>query len=148
MATTFEEFDRLCRSGSFFGPVDDLTIEGAELELGVRFPSEYSDLLRTYGAILAPGIAIYGLPATGAGGPSLWQSVVSVTKQLREWKQLGAYRNKYIVISEDDFGNYIYLDTSVSPKTRICVLGPGVEKVFDTSLFTFFLNFSRGNLAF
>lgn|SRR5690554_4032738 len=147
MTPARENFDLLCHAGQISGPADDVDIEHAEAELGVQFPEEYRDLLRTYGAVLASGVSVYGLPKAENNDPPLWQDVVAVTTQLREWEQVGTEHHSLIAISEDGFGNYFYLDTSRSPETRIWAVGPGVHKVFDTSLFKFLLELSEGKLA-
>lgn len=146
MTTRRKEFDALCYEGQISGPVETHEIQHAEAELGVQFPLEYADLLRTYGAVLADGFTIFGLPSAENNDPPLWQNVVSVTQQLREWKQVGAERPSLIAISEDGFGNYIYMDTLFYSESRMCVIGPDINKVFDVSIYNFFLDFASGNL--
>ncbi|RJF85318.1 SMI1/KNR4 family protein [Sphingomonas cavernae] len=148
MSTAREYFERLCRSGAVSGPVDDGVIAQAEAELDVQFPSEYRDLLENYGAVLAGGVEVYGLPRAEINDPPLWQNVVSVTKQLRKWGQAGSDRVDFVPICDDGGGVYFYLDTSVSPKTRICAVGPGVDKVLTTTaLFQFFVDLSEGKVV-
>lgn len=147
MSAEREDFDKLCRAGEVFGPVDDLAIAHAEAELGVQFPAEYQELLRKYGAVLTGGIEVYGLPKMEGNDPPLWQNVVAVTKQLREWDQVGADRQSFIPICDDGSGVYFYLDTSASPATKIYAVGPGVEQAYDADLFRFLLDLSEGKLA-
>lgn len=148
MSVEREEFDRLCQAGEVSGPVDDLAIAQAESALGVQFPDEYRDLIRRYGAVLAGGVEVYGLPKVEGDTPPLWQDVVAVTKQLREWAQAGADRQSFVAICDDGTGVYFYLDTSASPATKIFAVGPGVEQAFDTGLFRFLLDLSGGKLSF
>lgn len=143
MTTEREEFDLLCKAGEVSGPVSDLAIAEAEAELGVQFPSEYLELLRKYGAVLADGIEVYGLPRLEGNDPPLWQNVVAVTKQLRKWEQVGANQATFIPICDDGSGIYFYLDTSVSPATKIYAIGPGKELEFEISLFRFLLDLSE-----
>lgn len=141
-----ERFDQLCRNGQVFGPVNDLAIAEAETELGVYFPTEYRELLGRYGAVLAKGIEVYGLPAVDEQAPPLWQNVVDVTKQLREWGQAGAEQHHFIPICDDGTAVYFYLDTSVSPLTKIRAFGAGIAKVFDVSLFEFLVALADGKI--
>ncbi len=126
--------------------MSDLQISEAEAELGVQFPSEYHEVLRKYGAVLADGIEVYGLPKIEGNGPPLWQDIVAVTKQLREWEQVGADHESFIPICEDGSGIYFYLDTSASPATKIYAIGPGKEHKFEISLFRFLLDLSEGKV--
>lgn len=128
-----EDFDVLCNQGEISGPVDDTQIGKAEAELGVEFPTEYRELLRQYGAVIARGVQVYGLlPKEVNNSPPLWQDVVSVTNELRDCGQVGTERPGFIPISDDGTGVYFYLDTSEAPKTTIYAIGPGVEKKLDT----------------
>ncbi|SUC82800.1 SMI1 / KNR4 family [Pannonibacter phragmitetus] len=142
-----ENFEQLCRAGIISGPVDDLVIEQAESELGVQFPSEYRELLREYGAVLADGIHVYGLPKAEENDPPQWEDVVVVTKQLREWGQVGTDRQSFIPICDDGSGVYFYLDTSASPATKIHAIGPGVEQAYGAGLFRFLLDLSAGKIV-
>lgn len=149
MKLTRENFDLLCAEGEVAGPASNADIARAEAELGVKFPEEYREILLKYGAIIAPGVGVYGLiPKNVNNDPPLWQDIVSVTKELRGWGQAGAEEQNLIPISEDGTGVYFYLDTSESPKTRIVAVGPGVEKVFDADLFSFLTDLAAGELAF
>ncbi len=146
MTTEREEFDRLCQAGEVSGPVGDLAIAQAEADLGVQFPLEYRELLQKYGAVLAGGLEVYGLPKMERNDPPLWQDVVAVTKQLRGWKQIGADRQSFIPICDDGSGVHFYLDTLASPATKIYAVGPGKEQAFETSLFRFLLDLSGGKV--
>ncbi|MDO9417155.1 SMI1/KNR4 family protein [Pararhizobium sp.] len=147
MRTEREEFHQLCRAGIVSGSVDDFVIAQAEAELGVKFPSEYREILQEYGAVLADGVHLYGLLRAEDNGSPQWEDVVAVTKKLREWGQVGADRQSFVPICDDGSGVYFYLDTSVSPATKICAVGPGVERIFDAGLFRFLLDLSEGKLA-
>ncbi|WP_169197007.1 SMI1/KNR4 family protein [Devosia sp. MC1541] len=146
MSTARDRFDQLCKNGEVVGPVSDFLIYQAEAELGVNFPEEYQELLRKYGAVLANGLEVYGLPVIKEDTPPLWQNVVSVTKQLRAWQQAGADRTSFIPISDDGTGVYFYLDTSVSPATKIFALGPGVNQQFNIGLFDFLIKLADGKI--
>ncbi|MGH0003505.1 SMI1/KNR4 family protein [Pseudovibrio ascidiaceicola] len=109
------------------GPCPEAIIKEAEEALRVTFPQQYRELLTNCGAGLFRAVEIYGLFDEGTNDPPTWQNVVAVTKQLREWGQVGAERFEYVAISDDGTGNYFFLDTTVSPKTKIIAVGPGVE---------------------
>tara|TARA_B100000678_G_C18224542_1_gene508297 strand:+ start:3407 stop:3856 length:450 start_codon:yes stop_codon:yes gene_type:complete len=142
-------FDILCGKGGVSGPVGDVAIERAEEELGVQFPAEYREFLRQYGAVLAPGLEVYGLlDRSNTNDPPMWQDVISITKKLRGWRQTGTEKHELIPISEDGTGVYFYLDTSEAPRTKIFAIGPGVEKVFDTDFFSFLSDLAEGELVF
>lgn len=142
-------FDLLCAEGEVAGPIDREVIAQAEADLDVEFPAEYRDILLQYGAIIAPGMEVFGLIPKGVNNdPPLWQNVVSVTKELRGWGQVGTEKKNLIPISDDGTGVYIYLDTLASPHTKICAIGPGVEKVFEIDLFSFLIDFAKGKFAF
>jgi hypothetical protein len=141
-----EGFDLLCRNGNVSGPIGKEAIERAEKELGVQFPAEYRELLLQYGAVLVPGLEVYGLLAEpNLGAPPMWLDVISVTKELRGWGQVGTERNEFIPISDDGTGTYFFLDTSKSPNTKIWVIGPGVRKELDTDLFSFLFDAATGS---
>lgn len=63
------KFDALCNEGFFSGPVSDEEVQAAEAALGLRFPQEYLDMLKTYGAVVGAGFAIYGLPRPEQNAP-------------------------------------------------------------------------------
>lgn len=143
-----EGFDLLCKAGDVSGPVEDEAIAQAEAALGVKFPTEYCEILRQYGAVVAPGLEVYGLiDKSNNDNPPLWQDVVCVTKKLRGLGQVGTEKQEFIPISDDGTGVYIYLDTSEAPRTKICAVGAGVEKVFDTDLFSFLVDLADGKCA-
>ena len=112
MSSEKGEFVQLLKAGELSGPVDEADIARAEGKLGVEFPVEYRELLRTSGAVVADGFEIYGLfPAADDDGPPLWQDVVEVTERLRALGQAGSERKGFVPISEDGTGIYFYLDT-------------------------------------
>lgn len=149
MRSERESFDLLCKEGDVAGAVDGEAIERAETALGVKFPTEYRELLRQYGAVLAPGLEVYGLPPKADNDEApIWQNVVSVTYELRRLGQVGTENQEFIPVSDDGAGVYFYLDTSKIPKTRILALGPGVEKEFDNGLFSFLVDLAEGKLTF
>lgn len=67
---------------------------------------------------------------------------------MRQSGQVGADRQGFVAIGDDGSGVYFYLDTSNSPETRLCGIGPGVEKRFDVGLFRFFLDLTEGKVIF
>lgn len=147
MTTAYEKFERLCHAGKVCGPVDNQLIAQAEADLGVKLPSEYRDIIKKYGAVLAKGVEIYGLPDGEVNDPPLWQNVVSVTRWLQKWGMPGADRKGFIPICDDGTGVYFYLDTSVSPETKIWAIGPGIDRIVSVKLFEFVRDFSAGNIV-
>lgn len=139
-------FDQICANGEVSGPASTQEIEHAEKELGVKFPKEYQEFLEEFGAVLANGVEVYGLPSSELNAPPLWQNVVTVTKELRDWGQVGADQSALIPISEDGTGVYFFLDTRVSPETKIWAIGPRVEKVVASNLFDFVVELSEGTI--
>lgn len=146
LAIQSKEFYALCNEGYFPGPASDQEIQVAEATLGVNFPRDYLDVLKTYGAVVADGFAIYGLPDPEKNDPPLWQNVVLVTKKLRESKQIGAEVGSLIAISDNGFGGYVFLDTFSQDEYRILVMGPDISRVYDMSLFDFCLEVASGRL--
>lgn len=144
--TRKSDFEKLCSSGEVSGPVSAQEIERAQVELGVQFPKEYQDFLGEFGAVLANGVCIYGLPDPETNDPPLWQCVVSVTKTLRDCGQAGTEQAALIPIAEDGTGVYFFLDTQVSPETKIWAIGPGVQKVVSSSFFDFFVELSEAKI--
>lgn len=97
---------------------------------------------------MARGIEVYGLIPSGVNNcPPLWQNVVSVAKELRGRAQLGIDERDLIPISEDGTGVYFYLDSGEASPTKIWAIGPGVEKVFEIDLFSFFVKLSQGEIT-
>lgn len=60
-----------------FHPADDSAVSAAEEALGLRFAEDYRACLRSFGTVLAKGIAL-----TGLGGPGRL-NVVTVTREQR-----------------------------------------------------------------
>lgn len=142
------EFDLMCQLGSCSGVVDGGEIKRVEVLLGLKFPTEFRDVLSTYGAIIAPGFEIYGiLPEIESGESPLWQDIVYVKNKLKSWNQFGSQLDNLVPISENGFGDYIYVDASVYPATRIAVLGPNNDKYLDVSIYEFFVKLSKGELG-
>ena len=72
--------------GSAFnsGPVTEVNIASAEVELGLLFPPSYRSFLGLFGASLSYGFDLYGLPAaTDPARPPQWSNVVTSTVRLR-----------------------------------------------------------------
>lgn len=141
-----DEFRTLCARGEVSGPVSESDIQRAEIALGVEFPKEYLEFLAEFGCALIGGVEIYGLPDPAKNNPPLWQDVVAVTKQLRDWGQAGTEKPSHIPIAEDGTGVYFFLDTSEAPATKIYAIGPGVEKIVSSSFYDFFVDLSEGNI--
>ena len=101
-----EEFDQLCAAGETAGPCSEAQIADAERELKIRFPSQYRSFLSEYGAVVANGVELFGLPSIGADEMPLWQDVVNVSKQLVDWGQAGSENQSFVPIAEDGTGVY------------------------------------------
>jgi cell wall assembly regulator SMI1 len=142
------EFSNLCTEGEISGPCGEEAIEKAEVALGVRFPDQYRHFLTNFGSMLACGIEIYGLPDPTKNDPPLWQDVVAVTKQLRDWEQAGSENLAYVPIADDGTGVYFFLDTGEAPNTKVVAVGAGVEADVSTDLFKFAVDLSQGKIAF
>lgn len=142
-----EEFYQLCAAGEIAGPCTEKQIAAAELELKIRFPSQYRSFLSKYGAVVANGIELYGLPSVGADEIPLWQNVVKVSKQLVNWGQAGSQNPSFVPIAEDGTGVYFYLDANSSPETKIIAVGAGIEKLISSDLFEFAVQMSKGEIA-
>jgi hypothetical protein len=113
----------------------------------VVFPKEYKEFLMKFGAALAEGFEIFGLPGVPKGELSLWEDVVFVNQELRRGGQAGSERPGYIAISEDGTGVYFFLDTK-SPETRIIAEGVGLDAtVVAHSLLDFVVGFSEGTIG-
>jgi hypothetical protein len=141
-----QKFEEMCASGEVFGSIPETVIIAAEAELNVSFPQQYRDFLRRFGSGLIGGLEIYGLPDPEKNNPPLWQDVVKVTKQLREWAQSGSENPAYVPITEDGTGVFFFLDAAVSPSTRIVAIGPGVEREVSSDFFAFCVDLSEGRI--
>lgn len=146
MMDTKQKFEDMCIAGEMSGPNSEDNIVAAETELNLRFPRQYRDFLKRFGSGLFGGCEVYGLPDPEKNDPPVWQDVVKVTKQLREWEQVGTENPAYVPISDDGTGIYFFLDTKVSPSTKILAIGPGVERVVSFDLFAFFIDLSEGRI--
>ena len=134
MSTVDRALERVFEGGEILGPVPDDAICRAEAELGVVFPDEYREFLGIFGAAVGNGIEIYGLPPNDPDAAPTWQSVVTVTRRLREQRQAGTENQQHIAISDDGMGTYFFLDTAASPRTRIRAIGPYGDADAATSL--------------
>ncbi|MCV6610113.1 MAG: SMI1/KNR4 family protein [Amphritea sp.] len=129
--------DEVFEEAELAGPVSADDISKAEIELGVVFPDQYRFFLSHYGSALFNGVEIYGLFNSSEEGQVLWQNVVDVTQELRGLGQEGTENKSYIPISENGFGDYYFLDTSVSPEVKIVALGAGGAKEEFYDLYVF-----------
>jgi cell wall assembly regulator SMI1 len=143
-----EKFEKMCADGEVSGPCSLAAIDDAETALNVTFPQQYRDFLTNLGSGLFAGIEVYGLPDPVQNDPPIWQDVVKVTKQLREWGQAGADNPKYIPIAEDGTGVYFFIDTAAAPGTKILAIGPGVEREVSSDLFAFLVDLSEARIQF
>jgi len=110
------------------GPSTEEEINTAERQLGVKFPSEYREFLAKYGAARIAGYQIAGLTHQDPDQPPMWESVVQVTRSLRDRHgKVGDY-DGLIAISGDGMGITFYLRTKGDAAGRVLALGPGVEK--------------------
>lgn len=137
------ELQKLCASGEASGPIDNLTINQAEMQLDVKFPSQYRQILKKHGAFVANGVELYGILTDKNDEPSVWIDIVEETKKLKEWEQAGTEREGFIPFSDDGCGVYFFFDTMVSPSTKIHAIGPGIDKFVSDNLYDFIIKSSR-----
>ena len=122
---TKSDFDMLCATGAAAGPVNAQEIMRAQDELGVVLPREYLAFLGEFGAVVANGVEMYGLNRGDENRPPLWQNVVFVAKQLRQWGQDGTEQKAFVPISEDGTGVYFFLNAEVPQIQKFGRLGRG-----------------------
>ena len=140
------DFDTLCQGGVLSGPTSEEAVNRAQTELGVVLPNEYREFLLEHGAALVSGAEIYGLPDLSKNDPPLWTSVISVTKQLREYGQAGTESGGNVPIADDGMGVYFFLNTQASPGTEIWAIGPGIEKLVSNRFYDFVLDLAEGRV--
>ena len=110
-----EEFRKICEQSETLGNISEEYFEYSEKELGVSFPKEYRDFLLEFGALLGNGFEIYGLiPEENQDECSLWQNVVTVTKQMRFSKQAGTENKNMIPISCDGMETNYFINSGSS----------------------------------
>lgn len=146
-ADTYAEFVDLLASGHSAGPVPAQEVEAAEQELGVCFPKQYRDFLMRYGAILAPGLEIYGLVEPVLNDPPLWTDIRRETRRLRTVGQVGTEYASFLPIADDGFGNYYFLNTAAAQEGEIWMIGPYGREIVSTNLYDFALRRSAGSLG-
>ncbi|UOO82749.1 SMI1/KNR4 family protein [Uruburuella testudinis] len=123
-----------------FGAVSEDTVMSAENELGVSFPEEYKQFLYNFGALIGNGIEIYGLPIHTNDTPPLWQNVVTVTKRLREYHQVGTEDSKFIPISSDGMDMNYFMNTNKHPYMEIWAIGHETKIKIASNLNDFIIN--------
>ncbi|WP_081910490.1 SMI1/KNR4 family protein [Thermopetrobacter sp. TC1] len=107
------------------GPASEDKILVAERELGVKFPSEYREFLKKYGAIAVAPYQIAGIFDWDETEPSLWDHVVYFTKRKRH--TLGEYLPKNLIyLSHDGMETTFYLDCSPEHAGRVIAMGPEI----------------------
>lgn len=148
MSALAKNFRTLCLSGECAGRVALDQISRVEDELGVSLPPEYKSFLEEFGAMVAPGIEIYGVFQNTSDDAPMWQSVVEVTKSLRVWQQVGAEREGYLPISDDGMGTYFFLDTTSGRNAQIFAIGPGVNIKVADNFVEFVVRFAEGSLEY
>lgn len=141
-------FDRYCEKGYVSGSVATEAIDAAQTELGILFPSDYRDFLRRYGAALADGVEVYGLPDPAENDPPMFTDVVSVTQKLRSWGQFGAEDPAFMPFSHDGMSTYLFFNTRVAPATEIWAFGPWVEAKLSNSFYGFLVDWIEGRMSF
>lgn len=128
------------------GPASEQEIMSAERELGVQFPSEYREFLAKFGAALGPGYEIAGLSPQVPDEESMWDSVVSATRAVRDKHgKIGNY-DDLIAISGDGMDVTFYLRAEGNNPGNVIALGPGVEKEIAGSLSEFIARIHVGEL--
>jgi len=134
------EIRRLAASGRdeplFFGPVPDEVIEGAERELGVRFPRSYRAFLRRLGAAYMVHQEFFGLPfpmtPEKEAYPFCFSDVVDVTKLFRKGSANDGLSRNLINVSTDGGECYYYIDVSRRDERDECpvvLMGSGAPMV-------------------
>jgi len=141
------DFDDLCSSGTVVGPVAAEHIDRAERELGLTFPQEYSEFLRKYGALVANGLELYGLPPIADDGPPMWTDVVSMTLELRRYGQIDESMVWLMPFSEDGMGSYFCMDVRCVAEPDIWAIGPGVQQVVCKGLQRFAFDWLAGRIV-
>jgi hypothetical protein len=147
-STADDAFQKLAAIGEIAGGVSEVDIEAAEGKLGLAFPQQYREFLRSYGAAILPGTEIFGLVDASRNDPPLWTDIREITGKLRSAGQVGAGDQCFLPISEDGTGVYFYLNTAVAPDVEIWALGPGVRQLIGHDLFAFASTLASGQLAF
>lgn len=128
------------------GPVDDKIIDSAELLLKVKFPQEYRDFLRDYGAAMGAGFDIAGLAEEVTDEPPLWDDVVEFTRNMRDAVgKVGSYSD-LVALSNDGMDITFYLRTDDTHCGEVLALGPGVETLVAKSFNEFLNKLSKGIL--
>ena len=90
--------------------VPEAKIEELEGQFGFRLPDDYREFLATFGCIEGT-IRIMGVPKTG------WQSVYEATVAKKREHVLP----DIIVVRQDDYGNFDYIDLNLSTPERSVV---------------------------
>lgn len=128
------------------GPVDDKHVDSAERHLGVKFPPDYRNFLRNYGAAMGVGFDVAGIAEEIPGEPPLWVDVVEFTISMRGKEgKIGSYSD-LVALSSDGMDITFYLRTDDIHAGEVLALGPGVEEVVARSFNEFLHKISNGDL--
>jgi len=120
----------------FAGPASQEKIRQAEQDLGVTFPPGYRDFLRDCGAVVAPGLELYGITAP-TSEPPLFQDVVTVNRALRRQEQMGADRPLHFAIADDGEGAYYFMVGAGDKDPSVYMIGPDCDRRAATNLADF-----------
>jgi hypothetical protein len=152
-ASILDRLKRAIANGKYAGPVAEVDIAAAELELGVRFPTSYRVFLKHFGAAWLQSYEIAGLGPGRCTDPSppLWVHVVDVTVQMRRASR-GLIPNEYIRFSSDGGDFAFYIDTyhmGAKAESPVVVLGPGRDGVIIAHSFVEFVELAAsGRMEF
>lgn len=132
-----KEFKEICKKSEVYGAIPVRCIEQAEEELDVSFPKEYRNFLLEFGAVLGDGFEIYGLvPDKNPNEPLIWQNVITVTKEVRLFKQPGSEDINMIPISSDGMDTYYFINGK-NPNTEIWAINHSEKKMIVSNLLDF-----------
>lgn len=108
--------------------VGDAEIDDAAAALGVKFPTDYRELLRRFGAVLLGPYPIFGLRPVEPMG-TMW-SVVQVNRHFRKDKWPGI--DDWLIVSMDQGGNPIGVSEDgqvrISDHGHVATLAPTFEE--------------------
>jgi cell wall assembly regulator SMI1 len=130
----------------YAGPAHLEDIDRAQATLGLRFPNDYIEFLRNFGAVVGRGIEIAGVVNKEKNNPPMWVDVVEWTIRKRETN--GKYLDHgFLPISSDGLGQVFYLDLRTDGISPVVAVGLSVgEKVVADSFSQFALKLIEGEL--
>ena len=108
------------------GPASEEQIRAAEEELGVKFPREYRDFLKEYGALAVHKYDIAGVfEHEDENEPPMFSHIANCSSGFKEFLE-----ENLLPISDDGMEIYFYLDCSPEHAGRVIAMGPEIgEKV-------------------